>query len=165
MKPLFILFFFSSVRCIGGKRETLKFNLLNPLVVKYWDFFSGFRNKGTEAGAKRFSRRWGVTQPCPHFCEGGGAGGCSQEEEHQWWGHHPLTPHCHVGHPSAHSRQEEFHSFGPVDGHKMVLKPFCVPLSLCLVGSWLWNGSSWHGHTWIAHHPPCPDLWHSGQVK
>lgn len=58
------------MRCIGGKRETLKFNLLNPLVVKYWDFSSRFRNKGTEAEAKRFSRRWGVIQPCPHFCEG-----------------------------------------------------------------------------------------------
>lgn len=58
------------MRCIGGKRETLKLNLLNPLVVKYWYFSSGFRNKETVARAKRFSRRWGVTQPCPHFFEG-----------------------------------------------------------------------------------------------
>lgn len=57
------------MRCIGGKTETLKFNLLNPLVVKYWYFSSGFRNKGTVARAKRFPRRWEITQPCPHFCE------------------------------------------------------------------------------------------------
>lgn len=45
--------------------EALKFNLLNPLVVKYWYFFlaTSSGTLGTVATAKRFTRRWGSRHP------------------------------------------------------------------------------------------------------
>lgn len=89
----------------------------------------------------------------------------SQEQEHRWQVHHPLTDHCHIGHPSPHSNQEEFHSFRPVDGHRMVLKPSWVPCPSALLAAGTGMAAPGMDIPGLLTTLIVLLLWHPGEVK